>query len=150
MANGVELLGETVELLIAGPVGTAAFTLQATLVELDADICHLTVEWPVDGSARSFNEGDFYECLRSFRRTIEPGGYRVLCQGARPSVFPSGMSRDGGGMKAYALTLGQPALQKDLVSVFDPVDDVASVATVGEQDEFLRRHWELIALRANR
>ena len=43
---------------------------------------------------------------------------------------------------SYAHTLGQPALTKDLVGTFDPVEDIASVGTVQEQDEFMRRHWE--------
>jgi len=30
----------------------------------------------------------------------------------------------------------------DLVGTFDPVDDIASVGTVEEQDDFMRRHWE--------
>jgi hypothetical protein len=31
-------------------------------------------------------------------------------------------------------------LTKDLVRTFDPVEDIASVGTVEEQDEFMRRY----------
>jgi hypothetical protein len=43
-------------------------------------------------------------------------------------------------MDEQLLTLGQPALTKDLVGTFDAVEDIASVGTVEEQDEFIRRH----------
>jgi hypothetical protein len=43
--------------------------------------------------------------------------------------------------KCYALTLGEPALMKDLVRTFDPVDEVETVGTVKEQDAFQQRHW---------
>jgi hypothetical protein len=49
-------------------------------------------------------------------------------------------------MKSYVLMLGQPAF--DLVGTFDPVEDIASVGTVQEQDEFMRRHREEFEKRA--
>jgi hypothetical protein len=48
----------------------------------------------------------------------------------------------GGAWKSYVHTLGQPGSMKDLVGTFDPVEDIASVGTVQEQDDFMRRHWE--------
>src|SRR5262245_13082212 len=102
----------------------------------------LVIVWPVGSEERHFDGSNYYECLRAFRRVIEPDGFRVLCQGARPNVCPSGMARDGGAWKSYVFTLGQPAFTKDLVGTFDPVEDIASVGTVEEQDEFMRRHWE--------
>jgi len=50
------------------------------------------------------------------------------------------MSSQAGAWTSYVLTLGQPALTKDLVGTFDPVEDIASVGTVDEQGEFVRRH----------
>jgi hypothetical protein len=122
--------------------GTEKIGLQVKLIDLDEDTCRLSVAWPVGSEERHFDALDFYECLRAFRRVIEPDGFRVLCQGARPNVGQSGMSSQAGGWKSYAHTLGQPALMKDLVGTFDPVEDIASVGTVDEQDEFMRRHWE--------
>jgi hypothetical protein len=117
--------------------GMEKISLQAKLI----GSCRLVVAWPVGSEERHFDADDLYECLRAFRRVIEPDGFRVLCQGARPNVCPSGMARDGGAWKSYVLTLGQPALTKDLVGTFDPVEDIESVGTVEEQDEFMRRHW---------
>jgi hypothetical protein len=89
------------------------------------------------------------ECLRAFRRVIEPDGFRVLCQGARPNVCPSMMARQmDGAWKSYVHTLGQPGSMNDLVGTFDPVEDIASVGTVQEQDEFMRRHREEFKKRA--
>ena len=116
-------------------------SLQAELIDLSQDVCRLVIAWPVGGEERNFDALDFYECLRAFRRVIEPDGFRVLCQGARPNVRPSGMSSQAGAWTSYVLTLGQPASTKDLVGTFDPVEDIASVGTVEEQDEFMRRHW---------
>jgi hypothetical protein len=94
----------------------------------------------VGSEERNFDALDFYECLRAFRRVIEPDGFRVLSQGARPNVHPSDMSSQASAWTSYVLTLGQPALTKDLVGTFDPVEDIASVGTVEEQDEFIKRH----------
>jgi hypothetical protein len=122
--------------------GTEKIELQVKLIDVDEDTYRLSVAWPAGSEERHFDALDFYECLRAFRRVIEPDGFRVLCQGARPNVGQSGMSSQAGGWKSYVHTLGQPALMKDLVGTFDPVEDIASVGTVEEQDEFMRRHWE--------
>jgi hypothetical protein len=128
--------------------GMEKITLPAELIHLSERVCRLVIAWPVGSEERYFDAFDFYECLRAFRRVIEPDGFRVLCQGARPNVCPSGMSRDAGAWKSYAHTLGQPALKKDLVGTFDPVEDIESVGTVEDQDEFMRRHWEEFSKRS--
>ncbi|MEH2541931.1 MULTISPECIES: hypothetical protein [unclassified Bradyrhizobium] len=120
------------------------------LTELDRDICRLAVVWPVGGQERDFDAPDFYECLRAFRRVIEPEGFRALCQGARPNVCPSGMSRDAGAWKCWAHRFGEPASSRDqLVGTFDPVEDITAVGTVSEQDEWMSRHWEEFKARAS-
>ena len=120
--------------------GMEKIGLRAELIDLSQDVRRLVIAWPVGSEERNFDALDFYECLRAFRRVIEPDGFRVLCQGARPNVHPSGISSQAGAWTSYVLTLGQPALTKDLVGTFDPVEDIASVGTVEEQDEFIRRH----------
>jgi hypothetical protein len=145
---------EVVQLDVQRP-GTEKISLQAKLIDLNADVCRLTIAWPVGSAERHFDADDFYECLRAFRRVIEPEGFRVLCQGSRPicqgsrpNVRPSGMaSQMGGAWKSYIHTLGQPTSMKDLVGTFDPVEDIASVGTVGEQDEFMRRHLDALRKR---
>jgi len=122
--------------------GKEKIALQAELIDLSQDVRRLVIAWPVGSEDSNFDAVNFYECLRAFRRVIEPDGFRVLCQGARPNVHPSGMSSKAGAWTSHALTLGQPALKMDLVGTFDPVEDIASVGTVEEQDEFIRRHQE--------
>jgi hypothetical protein len=121
--------------------GVEKISLQAELIDLSQDLRRMVIAWPPGSEERNFDAVDFYECLRAFRRVIEPDGFRILCQGARPNVCPSGMSSEAGAWTSYVLTLGQPAVTKDLVGTFDPVEDIASVGTVEEQDEFMRRHW---------
>ena len=135
-------LNEVVQLIIQRP-GMEKISFEAKLFDLRNGMCRLTIAWPVGGVERDFDADDFYECLRAFRRVIEPEGFRVLCQGARPNVRPSGMSSQmGGAWKSYIHTLGEPAMMKDLVETFAPVEDIESVGTVEEQDEFIRLHWE--------
>jgi hypothetical protein len=127
--------------LIIQRIGMQKISLRAELTGGVDDAYRLVIAWPIGSGERHFDASDYYECLRAFRRVIEPDGFRVLCQGARPNVFPSAMARQmGSALKSYVLTLGQPAF--DLVETFDPVEDIASVGTVEEQDEFMRRHWE--------
>src|SRR5690349_11508112 len=71
--------------------GTARIGLHAKLIDLDSGTCRLAVAWPLGGEERHFDASD--ECLRAFRRVIEPEGFRVLCQGARPNVRDRGRRR---------------------------------------------------------
>ncbi|WP_342241956.1 hypothetical protein [Inquilinus sp. OTU3971] len=137
-----------VELRVVQPETAVDIRLRARLAHPAAQVCCLIVVWPAGSSERIFEASDFYEGLRCFRRVVEAEGYRVLCQGARPNVHPSPMGRDAGGLKAYALAAGEPGCQEDLVSIFDSVDDIASVGTVEHQDAFLDRHRELLLARA--
>jgi hypothetical protein len=90
---------------------------------------------------------DCFAALTSVRESLEKMGARLLCQGCRPDVYPSGMSRDmGGGRKAYINKLGAPALRTDIIDIFDYAEPEA-VGTVAEQRAFhekwvesLRRH----------
>ena len=129
--------------------GAARIDLEAKLIDLDPDTCRLAVVCPPGGEERHFDASDYYECLRAFRRVIEPEGFRVLCQGARPNVRPSGMSAQAGALLSYAHSLGEPALTKDLVRTFDPVEDIALVGTVAEQDEWMTRHSEAFSKRVS-
>jgi hypothetical protein len=122
--------------------GTEKIPLHVKLIELATGNYRLSVAWPDASEERHFDDVDVYECLRAFRRVIEPDGFRVLCWGARPNVCPSGMARAAGAWECYAHRLGQPASINDLAGTFDDVGDIEYVGTVEEQDEFMRRHWE--------
>jgi hypothetical protein len=130
--------------------GSEKIAVRVALTEPDRDICRLAVVWPIGGQECDFDAPDFYECLRAFRRVIEPEGFRVLCQGARQNVCPSPMSRDAGAWKCWAHRFGEPAASRDqLVETFDPVQDIGAVGTVAEQDEWMSRHWEEFKARAS-
>jgi hypothetical protein len=128
------------KLLISHTVRSVQRAIDVTLSYLGPYACRLDAAWPDDKSEAVFQASDFYACLAAFRRTIEPEGYRV----ARPNVFPSAMARQAGGWKAYAVSMGEYPDMCDLVNIFDPVSTIEMVGTVEEQDEFRRRHNEII------
>ncbi len=85
---------------------------------------------------REFLADDVFDALVSLRRELEEMGAQLLCTGARPDVFPSGMSRAmGGGIKAYVNRMGLPARNTDLVNIFDSAESEI-VGSVAEQIEF--------------
>jgi hypothetical protein len=90
---------------------------------------------------REFLADDVFNALVSLRRELEEIGALLLCAGARPDVFPSGMSRDmGGGIKAYVNRIGMPAGKPDIVDIFD----YAGPESVGSVDEQCVFHMKWI------
>jgi hypothetical protein len=90
--------------------------------------------------ARQFEGTDLFAALIALREHLESQGVRLLCQGARRDVHPSGMSRSmGGGRKAYIVRLGPSAEQACIVDIFDyaPPDLIASVEEQRSYAEFL-------------
>jgi hypothetical protein len=84
-------------------------------------------------------ERDLFACMQKIRVDLEANGDRLLCNGARQDVYPSGMSRDmSGGLVAYVLTIGKRTTREDLVRITDfaPLEKTASVQ---EQEEFHKR-----------
>ena len=83
---------------------------------------------------------DFFEALLEVRRTLEPEATFLLVYGASRNVWPSGMARSmGAGLKAYRMTMGNQALLKDLVGIFESGPDVEP-ATIAEQERY-RDEW---------
>jgi hypothetical protein len=83
-------------------------------------------------------ESDWFNCLIALRRMLEAHGWRILCNGARPNVWPSGMSRSmGGGALAYAWPREQRTLgPEDLVNIFDEASPEQIVAVDEHLDNF--------------
>jgi ADP-ribosylglycohydrolase len=82
---------------------------------------------------------DLFECLRRLRATIEPAGWRLLCNGARRDATASGMQRDmHGGNVVYLLYPGKEASAADVVPTFGPARP-GDVGTLAEQDAFYAR-----------
>ncbi len=67
---------------------------------------------------------------------MERRGCILVCYGTSVDVKPSGMSLDmGHGDMAYKHTMGEPALRKDMVYIFDTGPDVKPV-TIEEQNAY--------------
>lgn len=90
------------------------------------------IELPVT----EFTGDDLFKALCKLREELEKLDAKALCAGARPDVFPSGMSRSmGGGRKAYITRLGSPAVRTDLIDIFDYAGP-ESVGSVAQQTVF--------------
>lgn len=94
----------------------------------------------MDLEVSEFAGADLFEAMTALRLELEKRGMRLLCAGARPEVYPSGMSRGmGGGRKAYVTRMGQSALMTDLIDIFDGAEP-EDVGSVNDQKEF-RKLW---------
>jgi len=90
---------------------------------------------------------DCFSALVSLRENLDQIGVRLLCMGARLDVYPSGMSRNmGGARKAYINKLGAPALNSDLVDIFDYTTP-ETVGSVVDQTTFHKKWMESLRQR---
>ena len=111
--------------------------IAAARVHVDSEDCR--IELSFDGHSLEATGDDLFESFCRIREQLETRGALPKCYGAHLHAFPSGMSRDmGGGMLLYRLTLGTPALTKNLVHMFEADDDVVP-STVADQREFFDR-----------
>jgi len=123
-------------LTAATPAGPQTVVIDLGLVD---DRARLEMRFE-DGRQASAAEGDYFTSLLQIRRELEPAGIRILCQGARRDVWPSGMAIDmSAGLKAYVLERGQHDSRPALVDVFDPADD-AEVGSIADQEAY-RDAW---------
>lgn len=90
---------------------------------------------------------DQFENLATLRRTLEPKGLLILCNGARVDAWATAMSRQmGGGTKVYLLRMGEQAVRRALVNTFDPCDG-ALIGTVDEQKAYFLAWTRSIGMR---
>jgi hypothetical protein len=93
---------------------------------------------------------DLFECLKTFRRSLEERDLRIGCNGARVDTWATAMSRQmGGGRKVYVLTMGKQQSLEDLVDTFaeGPIDKIASV---DEQNQYFKQWLESIGFDPSR
>lgn len=96
----------------------------------------------MDLAKHDFSGEDLFDALIALRLELERGGHQLLCAGARPDVFPSGMSREmGRACKAYINRLGAGALKTDIVDIFDYAG-TELVGSVAQQNAFHQRWIE--------
>ena len=125
-------MSEIKAIKVRGPDGT----IEECSVEIVQDPKWKLVFFGAGIERREFSNGDLFDAFTSLRKVLEESGVQILCAGARPDVFPSGMSRDmGGGRKAYITKLSSPALRTDLVDIFDH-SEPQSVGSVSAQQAF--------------
>lgn len=87
---------------------------------------------------RVFGGDDLFDALILLRNELEAMNCLLLCAGARPDVYPSGMSRGmSGGRMAYVCEIGKSA--SIIVDIFSPAL-AQDVGTVEEQMSF-RQRW---------
>lgn len=99
------------------------------------------LEFP-DGRMEQAEGPDLFEALQAVQRRLQDAGMVLCCQGSRPDVFPSGMSRQmGGGRRAYRHRPGHPPTMDDLVDIFDPAD-CADVVTVEQHREAMEQMYD--------
>lgn len=103
-----------------------------------ADASQITCALP-DGTSLLDSGRDLFDAFTNLRRRLEARGWQLLCKGARPDAFPSGMSRDmSGGRKVYETTIGQPA-KFPMVDIFE-YECLENVGKVADQ-ELHHRAW---------
>ncbi len=124
------------------------------LIQLnDGNVCEYIIEislsapWKIllsgaDCKQREFVGDDLFEAFLNLRKSLEKQGYKLLCNGARKDVFPSGMSRSmGGGRKAYIIRIGLQTNMNDIVDIFDYAEPKI-IATAKEQQLFYQQWVE--------
>ena len=93
---------------------------------------------------RVVGEDDLFDALVALRNELYAMGCLLLCAGARPDVYPSGVARSmSGGRMAYVCEIGKSA--HAIVDIFSPAL-AEEVGTVEEQESY-RQSW-ISALRS--
>jgi hypothetical protein len=82
---------------------------------------------------------DFFAALAALRTQLEAEGLLLACFGCSRNVYPSPMDRDSASARAYRLTLGRQAVEKDRVPLFASGPGIEP-ATMAEQQAF-RDEW---------
>ncbi|MFK3774185.1 hypothetical protein [Pseudomonas sp. NPDC089406] len=92
----------------------------------------------VDGNISTGEGRSLIHCLASLRE--QNPHIKFLCKGSKLNVYPSRMSMQmSSGMLAYELTLGEYALIKDIINIFD-YDD-SNIAQSFEQQKAFFEEW---------
>ncbi|MBT2341064.1 MULTISPECIES: hypothetical protein [Pseudomonas] len=107
--------------------------IKSAKFECDRKTVTMLVTMP-DGVLRKYTGVDFYLCLGEVRQ--EFSDVRFLCKGAKINVYPSRMSSQmANGIVAYELRWGEPAVESDMVNIFD-YEDQDLVTDIQEQTDY--------------
>lgn len=90
-----------------------------------------------DGSSIKNSGNNLFEYFSQIRASHPDIVF--LCKGAKRNVYPSRMSSQmAGGLLAYELKLGEQALKKDIVNIFDH-DEADIVWSPEDQADFFKK-----------
>jgi hypothetical protein len=124
----------------------AAGRHESIMMEIDDSIepsIRVKSPWRFAGAYAGF---DLLECLEVLRRELEEDNLLLCCQGARPTVFPSGMTRQmSNGRLAYPLRRFPPLTDADLIDIFAPAQ-FSEVGTIEEQRQAVREFYQSLGV----
>jgi len=106
-------------------------------INLSLEMSPSKITTTIRGQNKTILGDNIFDCFIKLRK--EYPDVKFLCKGAKINVFPSRMSSQMSGMTAYEMTLGSPALNKDLVNIFD-YDD-SNIADNYEQQLNFYKSW---------
>ncbi|MET3878014.1 hypothetical protein [Chitinophaga sp. OAE865] len=75
----------------------------------------------------------FYALIK-IRLDLEPHNVKILCNGSRVDVYPSGFLMTS--FKAYKLVIGEPATGEDLLNILEATSELEMMGTVQEQEKY--------------
>ncbi len=106
------------------------------ILSLKNDAINIELDFKLeDLSIKVVDEYPFFALVK-IRLELEKSGIKILCNGSRRDVYPSGNSITG--IMAYELQIGKQA--KRLVCIFDTVNNLDQIGTVTEQ-RIYREKW---------
>jgi hypothetical protein len=89
----------------------------------------------------SKEDTDFFNCLIDLRNNFQAMNFKILCNGCRKNVSPTGMQRQmTKGLKAHLLVIGEPLSHESVVNIFDECD-ISQVCSPQEQQQFYEQWY---------
>lgn len=85
------------------------------------------------------HEFPFY-ALQELRSKLEEHGIKIICEGSRYDVYPSGMSVIG--FMAYETRMNEKATK--MVYILDKTDKIEKIGTVKEQENYHKKWLESV------
>jgi len=135
-----------ITVILADDTRSPAKVVADEIIGTDKEIYRISLELGADVKTGE-SERDFFEAMRLLRLDLEKTGALLSCFGASENVYPSGMQRDmGPAVLAYKMTLGAPAVNRDIVNIFES-DGSVIPSTVEQQERFRERWFESLSAR---
>lgn len=124
--------------------------INGNLVEIDLKIFeewnenadNVAISFIYNGNNYFASHENYFEALIIIRNQLEKDNLQICCNGASQNVYPSPMLLSmGSGQKAYRLTIGKQALNKDIIDIFE-YDGSHKYTTVSKQKAFYKKWLE--------